>query len=356
MPQHAPGAYVTAPGACCVGGGSCGVVLTMVCMSMTGIELFAGGGGLALGLEKAGVEHGLVVEWDKHAVATLRHNRPQWNVVGGDVCGVDFSSWHGVVDVVSGGAPCQAFSYAGKKLGFDDVRGTLFGEFARCVKETDPRAFVFENVPGLVTHDKGRTFATIVRVFASLGYQIHHDVLDASYYGVGQLRKRLFVVGFRSDVCAWYEPPMPDGQQMTLRDALAGVPESCGAEYSQRRQSVLDLVPAGGCWRDLPQEIREREYPLAGKSGGCTGMARRLAWDVPCLTLTTSPVGKMTERCHPDETRPLTVREYARVQSFPDEWEFCGPVSAQYKQIGNAVPVELARRVGVSVVEALAGF
>lgn len=116
----------------------------------------------------------------------------------------------------------------------------------------------------------------------------------------------------------------------------------------------MDLVPAGGCWVDLPEEIA-KEY--MGKSyysgGGKRGMARRISWDEPCLTLTTSPSQKQTERCHPDETRPFTVREYARIQSFPDDWEFEGRLSEQYKQIGNAVPVELARRVGVEMIKAL---
>lgn len=119
----------------------------------------------------------------------------------------------------------------------------------------------------------------------------------------------------------------------------------------------MKLVPPGGCWVDLPEQIA-KDY--MGKSwysgGGKRGMARRISWDEPCLTLTTSPSQKQTERCHPDETRPFSIREYARIQSFPDEWEFSGGVGAQYRQIGNAVPVNLAKYIGKSLVHYLNQF
>ena len=131
-------------------------------------------------------------------------------------------------------------------------------------------------------------------------------------------------------------------------DEVKFVPES------EKKKKVLKLVPPGGCWIDLPEEI-QKEY--MGKSyysgGGKRGMARRISWDEPCLTLTCSPSQKQTERCHPDETRPFTVREYARIQSFPDEWEFSGGIGEKYKQIGNAVPVELARNVGEEIVNSI---
>ena len=140
----------------------------------------------------------------------------------------------------------------------------------------------------------------------------------------------------------------------TLRDALKDVPPSEGTEYSDSKKEVLKLVPPGGCWIDLPVDI-QKEY--MGKSfysgGGKRGMARRISWDEPCLTLTTSPCQKQTERCHPDETRPFTVREYARIQSFPDDWEFEGGISSKYKQIGNAVAVNVAEAVGKEVINAL---
>nr|WP_100069366.1 DNA (cytosine-5-)-methyltransferase [Eremococcus coleocola] len=325
-------------------------------MKYTGIELFAGAGGLALGLEEAGIEGKLFVEFDQRACETLRENRPDWNVIEDDIANVDFSQYKNKIDVVSGGAPCQAFSYAGKRLGFGDTRGTLFAEFARCVKEVQPKIFLFENVKGLLSHDKGRTFKTIKHEFESLGYEIGYKVLNAAYFGVGQKRQRLIVIGIRSDLKDKidFEYPKEDGEMTILRDVLKDVPDSPYQPYSENKRKVMELVPAGGCWVDLPEEVA-KDY--MGKSyysgGGRRGMARRISWDEPSLTLTTSPSQKQTERCHPEETRPFTVREYARIQSFPDEWEFCGGLSDQYKQIGNAVPVELARRIGLEIIKAL---
>lgn len=333
-------------------------------MNFRSIELFAGAGGLALGLEKAGFNAVLLNEVDKHACATLRHNRPNWNVVEGDISQIDFTPYHGNVDLVSGGFPCQAFSYAGNKRGFDDVRGTLFFEFARAIQEVQPNVFLGENVRGLLNHDNGRTLATIKAVIADLGYTlVLSTVLKAIHYRVPQKRERLFLIGVRNDLVgkAKFELPKPHEKIMTLNEALktgelfdCDVPKSEGACYPPKKKAVLDLVPPGGYWRHLPDHI-QREYMKKSyfMGGGKTGMARRLAWNEPSLTLTCSPAQNQTERCHPDETRPLTVREYARIQTFPDDWYFTGTMAAQYKQIGNAVPVNLANTVGHSIFDLL---
>lgn len=324
----------------------------------TDIELFAGAGGLALGLEQAGFDGLAYVEMNGDACETLRRNRPGWNVIEGDVHEIDFQQYDGRVDLVSGGFPCQAFSMAGKRLGFGDIRGTLFAEVIQCANETHPKMLLMENVKGLLSHDGGRTFETIRHEVEKAGYSLQWKVLNASYHGVGQARERIVMIGIRNDLAdkISFEYPEPDDRQMTLRDALDGVPDSPGVSYSERKVKVLGLVPPGGCWVDLPQDIA-REYMKSSydSPGGKRGMARRLSWDRPCLTLTTSPSQKQTERCHPDETRPLTVREYARVQSFPDDWEFAGGIGSQYRQIGNAVPVEMAIRIGVQIIKALDG-
>lgn len=320
----------------------------------TCIELFAGAGGLALGLEQAGINTIEHVEIDEACCQTLKNNRPSWNIVNEDIHKVDFSSYRDTVDIVTGGFPCQAFSYAGKKLGFEDTRGTLFHEFARCVSEVRPKLFMAENVRGLISHDHGRTLDTILSVFSELGYNVQYSVLNSAYYGVGQKRERIVIVGTRKDLSIEYKYPEPDKKMTTLREALKDCPKSEGQQYSERKKKVLSLVPPGGCWINLPVEL-QKEY--LGNSytsgGGKRGMARRISWDEPCLTLTCSPSQKQTERCHPDETRPFTVREYARIQSFPDDWSFSGGIGSKYKQIGNAVPVELARRLGVSIIQAL---
>lgn len=328
------------------------------------IELFAGAGGLALGMEKAGLKSLLLNELDKHACNTLRDNRPNWNVVEGNIKNVDFTRYKDKVDILSGGFPCQAFSYAGKKLGFEDTRGTLFFEFARAVKETNPKVIVAENVRGLLKHDNGKTLESITNVIDEIGYElVDPRVLKAVFYQVPQKRERLFLIAIRKDLApsVRFNWPSPYTRIMTMRDALkegdlfdTDVPISIGQTYPKRKAEILDKVPQGGYWRDLPDEL-QREYMKKSYflGGGKTGMARRLSWDEPSLTLTCSPAQKQTERCHPDETRPLTVREYARIQTFPDDWKFSGPLTAQYKQIGNAVPVNLAYAIARSLVALL---
>lgn len=333
-------------------------------MNFSSIELFAGAGGLALGLEKAGFNAVLLNELDKSACATLRHNRPKWNVQECSINDIDFTSYQNTIDFVSGGFPCQAFSYAGHQRGFDDVRGTLFFEFARAIREIQPKVFLAENVRGLLSHDNGRTLATIKMVIKDLGYTLlESSVLKAMYYRVPQKRERLFLIAVRNDLAnnAKFTLPEPHKRIMLVRDAFkAGelydcdVPYSIGQIYPQKKKAVLDLVPAGGCWRNLPEDI-QRQYMKKSYflGGGKTGMARRLSWDEACLTLTCAPAQNQTERCHPEETRPLTVREYARIQTFPDDWNFLGSMSAQYKQIGNAVPVNLAHAMGNSLINLL---
>ncbi len=316
----------------------------------TVVELFAGAGGMALGLHRAGFETVSLVENDKDCVATLRMNRPRWNVIGDDIADVKFRGVR--ADVVTGGFPCQPFSHAGNKLGFGDVRGTLFYEFARAVKQIRPRAFLAENVEAITRNDGGRTLETILRILDSLGYDVRYQTLNALDYRVPQKRKRVIFVGVRRGMA--FEFPRPHGGVITLREALRKTPRSAGTTYSERRKKILDRVPPGGSWVNLPKRL-QRVY--LGKSinseGGKRGMARRLSWDEPCLTLTCSPCQKMTDRIHPDETRPFTIREYARIQTFPDTWKFEGSVSSQYRQIGNAVPVKLAVALGRSMRKAL---
>lgn len=328
------------------------------------LELFAGAGGLAIGMERAGFESVLLNELDKHACNTLRKNRPDWNVVEGDISKISFTQYRDQIDILSGGFPCQSFSYAGKQLGFEDTRGTLFYEFARAVRETNPKVLLGENVRGLLNHDNGETLKTISNIIRDLGYTlVEPHVLKAMFYQVPQKRERLFLVGIRNDLADKVKFAWPSSYKriLTMRDALkkgelypCDVPKSEGQTYPKRKAEILKMVPPGGYWRDLPDNI-QREYMMKSYylGGGKTGMARRLSWDEPSLTLTCAPAQKQTERCHPEETRPLTVREYARIQTFPDDWEFSGPVSAQYKQIGNAVPVNLAHAMGRALIRLL---
>jgi DNA (cytosine-5)-methyltransferase 1 len=214
--------------------------------------------------------------------------------------------------------------------------------------------FLAENVKGLVSHDKGKTLQTMLDAYESMGYSVQHKVLNSLNYNVPQKRQRVVIIGIRNNIkkreIKPFEFPKPNNNILNIRDALKNVPNSPYTPYSKKKSQILSLVPPGGCWRHLPKKIA-KEY-MGGSyylGGGKTGMARRLSWDEPGLTVLCSPSQKQTERCHPDETRPFSVRENARIQCFPDDWEFCGSISQQYKQIGNAVPVKLAEAIGLQI-------
>jgi DNA (cytosine-5)-methyltransferase 1 len=229
------------------------------------------------------------------------------------------------------------------------------------VDEAQPKLCLAENVRGLISHDGGRTLDPMVRVFGEIGYKpIAPRLLKAMFYRVPQKRERVFVAAIRKDIfevadLMW---PQPYNRIYNLADALkrgdlydCDVPDSDGQSYPERKKEIMDLIPPGGYWRDLPVAL-QKEYMKGSYylGGGKTGIARRISWEEPCLTLTCAPAMKQTERCHPDETRPFAVREYARIQTFPDNWEFKGTQTSQYKQIGNAVPVNFAFEVGKSIV------
>lgn len=332
---------------------------------MTSIELFAGAGGLALGLEQAGFEHLGLVEFNKYAADTLIANRPRWKVLCEDIAQVaerdleqEFEIAKYELDLLSGGAPCQSFSYAGKRLGLQDVRGTMFYHYATFLHKLQPKMFLFENVRGLLTHDGGRTFKTILDIFEDEGYTTVHKVLNAWNYGVPQKRERLITIGIRNDLakqCHFtfpkeheYKPVVRDIQLDTNPDAT-----KC-ARYSQNKEAVFALVPPGGYWRDIDPVVAKTYMKTCwDMGGGRTGILRRIGLDEPSLTVLTNPGMKQTDRCHPLEVRPFSVRENARLQSFPDEWIFCGKLSEQYKQVGNAVPVNLAKEIGLEIKRTL---
>lgn len=330
---------------------------------MKSIELFAGAGGLALGIEQAGFDTIGLVEFDSSAAETLKHNRPHWNVIHDDVANISkldleeyFSIKKGELDLLSGGAPCQSFSYAGKRLGLEDTRGTLFYHYAVFLEKLQPKMFLFENVKGLTSHDKGKTYETILNVFESEGYDVQSKVLNAWDYGVAQKRERMIMVGIRHDLTKniSFEYPSKHEYKPVLRDILMDCPLSQGMQYSEQKRKIFELVPPGGYWRDIPEDIA-KEYMKStwDMGGGRTGILRRMSLDEPSLTVLTSPTQKQTERCHPLEARPFTIRENARIQSFPDNWKFQGSIGNQYKQIGNAVPVNLAYEIGLKIKESL---
>jgi DNA (cytosine-5)-methyltransferase 1 len=325
-------------------------------MSFTFIEVCAGAGGLSTGLIEAGFYPLLLNDFNRDCCRTLERNHPHTKVVCGSMEDMDFTPYIGQVDLLAGGVPCQSFSQAGSRKGLDDPRGDLMLKFIDLIQILKPKIFLIENVKGLLTHEKGRTFARIlehIQTNTENQYSIVYRCLDASKHGVPQKRERVFVIGTRIRD-RLFEFPSEQPIRRVLRDVLQNVPVSVGASYSQEKINLFRQIPQGGCWINLPENI-QREY--LGKSfesgGGKRGILHRLSMEKPCLTLLCTPSQKQTERCHPLEERPLNIREYARIQTFPDDYEFIGSMSSQYKQIGNAVPVVLAKQIGDVIMRLL---
>ena len=329
-------------------------------MKYKSIELFAGAGGLALGLEQAGFDHIGLVEINEAAANTLETNRPKWNVLCEDVEKVasrdlekEFNLKRGELDLLSGGAPCQSFSYAGKRLGLEDTRGTMFYHYATFLHKLQPKMFLFENVKGLLNHDSGKTYETILNIFEDEGYTTFHQVLNAWDYNCPQKRERLITIGIRNDLLNGdFKFPKPFDYKPVMRDVkLESHPDKSVCQYySKEKEEIFALVPPGGYWRDIDPEIAKKYMKGSWYlGGGKTGMLRRISLDEPSLTVLTSPAMKQTDRCHPIEIRPFSYRENARIQTFPDEWEFCGKLGDKYRQIGNAVPVNLAKEIGLAI-------
>ena len=197
----------------------------------------------------------------------------------------------------------------------------------------------------------------MVSVLENMGYTIEWKILRAQYLDVAQKRERLVMIGVRNDIDISIVFPEEKSYTLNVREALSNVPQSPGQSYTEKKATIMKHIPEGGYWKDLPNELQRLHMGASYfLGGGKTGMARRLSWDEPSLRLTCNPAQKQTERCHPSETRPLTVREYARIQSFPDDWEFLGSLAAQYRQIGNAVPVNLGYHIGIALRRILDQF
>ena len=345
------------------------------------ISLFSGAMGLDIGLEKAGLNVVIGQDFDESCVKTMQANGH--NVLGGDIREIDPRKLLeltglsvGEPFLICGGPPCQPFSTAGKRLGINDPRGSLFMDFIRMIDYIRPRFFVMENVKGIMSaplkhvplaerdeNDPEQRLGTVLDVilaeFDKLGYKTVYGVLDAVNYGVPQFRERFVLIGSRDNEDIFL--PLPTHFQMhqdksyqwkTVRDAIADLEFDKGecATLSEERLKFLKMIPEGGNWRDLPKDIIPIAMGGAYKSGGGkVGFYRRLSYDQPSPTVVTSPVQTATMMCHPTQDRPLSIKEYARIQQFPDDWIFTGTTAAKYRQIGNAVPVGLAEAIGKAV-------
>jgi len=321
----------------------------------TFIELCAGCGGLSNGLIKAGFTPLLLNDNNTDCYKTLKHNHPDSNVILGQMENIDYTNYIDKVDLLTGGVPCQSFSQAGMRKGFEDPRGNLMFTFIDIISIIRPKVFMIENVKGLLTHDNGNTIKTIINTIDNNNlYNVTYKCLDASKYNVPQKRERVFIIGVLKSLNKSFTFPEESVSKKLLKNVLYNVPESIGAKYTEEKIRLFKMIPQGGCWINLPENI-QKEYlgNSYNSGGGKRGILYRLSMEKPCLTLLCTPSQKQTERCHPLEERPLTIREYARIQTFDDDYEFIGSLSSQYKQIGNAVPVELAKQIGLSIIKLL---
>ncbi len=379
----------------------------------TVVSLFSGGMGLDLGLEQTGRFRVVAcVEKERAFCETIRTNKragrldPELQIFEGDIS--DFSPETlleatglkpGDVDLLAGGPPCQTFSTAGKRAATQDLRGTLLWQYLRFIEALQPKFFLMENVRGLLSAalnhrpiarrpDKGgpplardeeagsviRLFASDLQKIAGSGYHMDCFEVNAVNYGAPQLRERAIFIGNRYGSVMNFPNPthgapnsepaeltlFPDEAMplpwATLRDAIGDLNEKHPIimDFSPRKKGFLAHVPPGSNWRSLPLDVQKDSMGKAWfAKGGRSGWWRRLTLDLPCPTLVTMPNHASTSLCHPTECRALTLREYARIQEFPDDWQFCGKTTEQYAQVGNAVPVRLGRVAGDLIAEEL---
>lgn len=322
----------------------------------TFIEVCAGAGGLSYGLIKSGFTPIMLNDNNKDCCETLKRIHPKTNIICNSMDKIDYSIYIDKVDLLTGGVPCQSFSQAGLRKGLEDARGDLMLKFIDILNLVKPKLFMIENVKGLLTHNNGETMKKIIATINENNlYSITYKCLDASKYEVPQKRERVFIVGVLKSLNRSFEFPKESINKKILKDVLINVPISNGLKYNQRKQELFKMIPQGGCWINLPENL-QKEYlgnSYYNSGGGKRGILHRLSMEKPSLTLLCTPSQKQTERCHPLEDRPLTIREYARIQTFDDDYEFSGSVNSQYKQIGNAVPVELAKHMGKSLISLL---
>lgn len=339
------------------------------------ISLFSGAMGLDLGVEKAGIDIRLCIEMNKNAVNTIRRNK-NIPVIDRDINSIptqEMLDTAGLkaddVFLVVGGPPCQAFSTAGARRGLDDFRGNVIIQYLRVITDIKPKYFILENVRGLLSAKlnkvpdeyceyvnikdiKGSVMCFLTQEFRKMGYTISYALFNAANYGVPQIRERMIIFG--SSTGNRIPLPQPTHSQnaingtarwVTFGDVASDLVNADEGDFIPLRnktEKYMQYIGEGQYWTSLPKDIAKEAMGAAyDLPGGRTGFYRRLSFKRPSPTLVTSPTMPATLLCHPTELRPLSIKEYARIQQFPDNWEFDGDLNDIYKQIGNAVPVGL---------------
>lgn len=310
--------------------------------SLSSVEICAGAGGQALGLERAGYEHSTVVELDAAACATLRTNRPAWKVQETDVRGLRGNDFRGI-DLFAGGVPCPPFSIAGKQLGADDERD-LFPTALRLVEEARPKVVLLENVPGLATARFGEYRRKVATRLDKLGYAVYWQVLNACHFGVPQLRPRFVLVALRGRGATRFAWPEPVGTPLTVGETLSDLMAANGwrgaARWSEGARGIGPTL-VGGSRKHGGPDLGPTRAKEAWRRLGVNGLG--IADEAPSSDF-------------PDFGLPkLTVRMGARVQGFPDSWSFSGRKTAAWRQVGNAFPPPVAAAVGRCIADAVHG-
>jgi DNA (cytosine-5)-methyltransferase 1 len=351
------------------------------------LSFFSGAMGLDIGLEQAGIQTVLCSEIDSACRKTIKKNRPDVALIGDirnytakeilDAAGVKKED----IDIVVGGPPCQAFSTAGKRLGLEDERGNVFLKYLEIIKEIRPKYAIIENVRGLLSaplkhipkserngdalseeEKAGGVLKYILSVLKNAGYAVSFNLYNAANFGSPQKRERVVFICSRDGKIPPYLVPTNSEDSSfnlpkwkTLREAIGNLKcEHKFIPFPEKRLFYYRMLKAGQNWKALPLELQKKALGGAFNSGGGkSGFLRRLAWDEPSPTLVTHPAMPATDLAHPVENRPLSVQEYKKIQEFPDNWQIEGSLLEQYKQIGNAVPISLAKAIGKMVVALL---
>jgi len=361
--------------------------------ALKALSFFSGCMGLDLGLEKEGIHVLLACETDAAARKTIETNRPDVALIGDirDYSAAEIREKAGLsaeeeIDVIVGGPPCQAFSSAGKRQGFNDERGNVFLTFIDLITELKPKFAIIENVRGLLSaplqhrsHDmRGKNFPPlsqderrggallfISKKLKEAGYSISFNLYNSANFGSPQQRERVVIACSRDGEKLPYLTPTHSGKALyglpvwrSLREALEGLPKDNHhfVKFPEKRLKYYRLLKPGQYWRNLPEELHEEALGASYHAGGGkTGFYRRLAWDKPAPTLVTHPAMPATDLAHPEEDRPLSIEEYKRIQEFPDDWIIEGTLLNQYRQVGNAVPCSLGRAIARMLLAHLRG-
>jgi len=355
------------------------------------LSFFSGAMGLDIGLEKAGIQTVLCSEIDSACRKTIKKNKPDIALIGDirDYTAQEILEQAGLkksdVDVIVGGPPCQAFSTAGKRLGFEDQRGNVFLKYLEIISEIRPKYAIIENVRGLLSaplkhrphaergantaplseeEQPGGALKHILSVLKSNGYSVSFNLYNSANFGSPQKRERVVLICSRTSKKPPYLTPThsENGENnlpkwKTVKDAIGRLKcEHTFVPFPEKRLRFYRLLGPGENWRHLPISLQKEALGGAfNAGGGKSGFLRRLAWDKPSPTLVTHPAMPATDLAHPIENRPLSIQEYRKIQEFPDNWHLEGSKLEQYKQIGNAVPISLGHAIGKLLVSLLAG-